>query len=478
MTLLPIYRKFVDDFFAAIAPVEHAYVHAAFNYIAVKSGDRFVIVYGRVFLNITDLNIPSLSFQSEHIRAGRYTLPELKLDVRGFVDQLLTGKLETPHGDLYFDHADGGRYAASFVPYHPDGLTNQQRFNVLTMMADPVAPLPQPDIDWEIKAASIPYDGLQEIANELSLGAMSGPTATVEIVAFNVAAIDGQNSKVSGTSADLRIMVAKGLAPKRAKIGYRIYVPGTPTRRGVVSGEAIQWSDDGSIRRGQTTVQVPNAAVVNCVASYDGIAQSHLWVGDPEKAQNSRRAVYETFDRKLESLKAAIANASVRGQDARQLEPAVAWLVWMLGFSVAHLGGTPKIRDAADLLAATPAGHFAVIECTTGLLKAENKLALLHARAEAVRKNLAASNNTYQRVLPVIVTSMTAAEVKADIEAAERLGILVIARENLDRAIDRTLVQPNADQTYAEAEQAVSAALAKYQTQPALPFTDSPTPAS
>jgi hypothetical protein len=135
------------------------------------------------------------------------------------------------------------------------------------------------------------------------------------------------------------------------------------------------------------------AAVVNCVVSYEGIAQSHLWVGDPEKAQNPRRAAYETFDPKLENLKAAIANASVRGQDARQLEPAVAWLIWMLGFSVAHLGGTPKTRDAADLLAVTPAGHFAVIECTTGLLKAENKLGLLHARAAAVRQNLAASGN-------------------------------------------------------------------------------------
>jgi hypothetical protein len=151
------------------------------------------------------------------------------------------------------------------------------------------------------------------------------------------------------------------------------------------------------------------------------------------------------------------------------LEPAIAWLLWMLGFSVAHLSG-PKSRDAADLLADTPSGHFAIVECTTGLLKAENKFALLHARTESVRRNLRESNNTVQRVLPVIVTTMTASQVKADMEAAEKLGIVVIAREALDQTIERTLIQPNADQLYAQAEQAVSAALTKYETDPQLPI--------
>jgi hypothetical protein len=40
------------------------------------------------------------------------------------------------------------------------------------------------------------------------------------------------------------------------------------------------------------------------------------------------------------------------------------------------------------------------------------------------------------RVLPVIVTAKTATEVKPDVEAAERLGVLVLTRENLERAVD------------------------------------------
>jgi len=139
----------------------------------------------------------------------------------------------------------------------------------------------------------------------------------------------------------------------------------------------------------------------------------------------------------------------------------------MLGFSVAHLGGTSRTQDPPDLVATTPKGDFAVIECTTGLLKADDKLSLLIDRAERVRQGVVASNNQHLRVLPVIISSKTQAEISADIEQAEKLGVLVITRENLEQAITRTLVLPNAEQLYEEAITAVESAKAKYETQAA-----------
>jgi hypothetical protein len=68
----------------------------------------------------------------------------------------------------------------------------------------------------------------------------------------------------------------------------------------------------------------------------------------------------------------------------------------------------------------------------------------------------------------VIITSKTRADVMPDIETAEKLGILIMTRESLESAINRTLTQPNADQMYAEAEQAVREALASYQVQETL----------
>jgi Na+-transporting NADH:ubiquinone oxidoreductase subunit NqrA len=86
-----------------------------------------------------------------------------------------------------------------------------------------------------------------------------------------------------------------------------------------------------------------------------------------------------------------------------------------------------------------------------------------------VRRSLAASNNAHLRVLPIIVTSKMKSEIAPDVEAAERLGILILTQEDLGRAVDRTLVQPNADTLYMEAEHAVGAARAKYQITAAMP---------
>jgi hypothetical protein len=96
---------------------------------------------------------------------------------------------------------------------------------VLQLMAGPIHTIPQPDIDWEIKSATPPYEGLQELASELNLGSIAAVVSTVEIVAFHVAAIDLQYSKVSGSKADLGVVVAGALDPGKVKLGYESIVP-------------------------------------------------------------------------------------------------------------------------------------------------------------------------------------------------------------------------------------------------------------
>src|SRR5262249_32394854 len=152
---------------------------------------------------------------------------------------------------------------------------------------------------------------------------------SVEVVAFNIAGID-QSSIIGGTTGNLGVVLAKGLEPERSKLAYRVYAGGAATVRDVINGKDLKWKDDDTHLTGRTTLTVLTGAVINCTAIYDGVAYAHFWVADPEKTQNPRRAVYETFDPKLENLKALIANASLRGQDARQLESAIAWLFWLL----------------------------------------------------------------------------------------------------------------------------------------------------
>ena len=333
-------------------------------------------------------------------------------------------------------------------------------------MGNQSATLQQPALDWEVKAATPPYDSLNELVLEYGIGPSSmGNTTHIEIVAFNVAAIDAAKSGVSGEDAAVHVLLAQGLTPDKVSVGYRVYKPGAPTARGVLSGSSFNWSEEESHQHGVASIRVPTAAVLNCTASYDGIAQGHWWLFDPSRSQSPRRAVHEAFDPGLETIKDIIGKALRKGQEARDLEAAIAWLLWMLGFSVAQLGGTPRTQDAADLVATTPNGHFAVIECTTGLLKADNKLPLLHDRAQAVRRALESSAHNQFRVLPVIVTTKSREEIRPDLEQAERLGVLVLSRENLEQLLDLTLRVPMPDQIYDEALQTVQTAQSKYEFQ-------------
>ena len=459
----------IDDFFQSIEAVAAGYQNTTFAYIAIKHQSDFVLVQGRIFFNTEPSRIPHSHFQSKSVRAGHYRLAEFKMDARALIGCLCSGTLETPHGPLRFPVSHEGSYTANYTPLHPDGLRRQARISVLRIVGGTPDFSKQPALDWELKAAAVPYDSLQELAFEYALAPSPDVTIiNVEAIAFNVAGIDATKSSVSGVNATVHVLLAKGLSPGLIKLGYRI--PGATPVRASITGAKMEWTEEDHHQRGIALFPVPNASVVNCTVSYNEIAQNHWWLGDPTRLQNSRRAVLEAFDNQLEALTDILTKALRRGDDARNLETGVGWLLWMLGFSVAQLGATPRTRDAADLIATTPRGDFAVIECTTGLLREESKLGLLYARTQTVRRALDASGHGHLRVLPVIVTSKSREDVKAEIEQAERVGILVRTREDLEEALNRTLTFPMADELYEQAIQAASSAQAKYEAQPTLPL--------
>jgi hypothetical protein len=253
MALDPNNQKFVDHFFAAIGPLKAAYRHISFNYLAVKFGDRFVIVRGRIFLSASPPAFQLERFQSRNVRAAHYTQAELGLDVPTLVQNLLAGQLDTLNDvSLYFPANEGGHHSASFIPFHPEGLTTQVRYNYLSLLGGQVDVIPQPDIDWEIKASALPFDGLNEIISQFGLGPLSDQTVNVDVVAYNVATVEAAVSKLDGTQATVSVLLANSLPTDRAAVSFRSYGPGAKTERGIVYGASMQWTDDEKLqlRRG------------------------------------------------------------------------------------------------------------------------------------------------------------------------------------------------------------------------------------
>jgi hypothetical protein len=304
--------------------------------------------------------------------------------------------------------------------------------------------------------------------SQFQLGALKNGAIVVEIVSTSVAIIDSA-SKAEGEKAIIGVRLARGLTPNKAALGYRVVSKNQVVKRTKISGNKLQWKDAETYWMGTKEISIPKAAILQCIASYDGIAQHHYWVGDATTAQNSRRAAYETYDRRLEKLQEILMRENSRGQDARDFEAAIAWLLWILGFGVVHLSAT-RSSDGPDLIATAPSGHIVVVECTTGLLKTDNKLPQLYERAQAMRRSLDASGNSHVRVLPLMVTAKKRGDVVAELEQAERHGVLVLARENIESALARSLILPDADRLYAEGEQEVRNALDKFVGQRNLPF--------
>jgi hypothetical protein len=465
MTFPDHVRKNIEDFLCTISPVEDVYRNDSFSYLAIKTDEGFVVVQGTLYLNTQTPKLPQGKFETPRIRAGHFLLSDTQQNRREFIDQLGMGKLQTPHGELFFPPNTSNMHGTNYHRFHEIGLQSQRRLAVLSIFgaeSSNYIHANQPHLDWEARAADTPYDGLQEILTEYQPGVLQGVNR-IDIAALDLAAID-TNSIVEGETATLIVRAVKTTATDRISVGYRILDQGRVIRRSKVRSEEFDWKSGDGLQLGTAKISVPKAGIVHAFALHDGIAYHHYYFGDPASFQNARRAAYEAFDPKLEAFHDILAKTQGSKPEARDFEAAMPWLFWMLGFAPAYVGGPRRMRDAADFLIATPNGNIAVVECTVGLLKDDSKLPKLHDRTEAVRRNLNASSTRHVRVLPVIITTKSMTDIRSDIEQAEKLGICVIARDGIDRLVERTLFAQNADQLFEQAEQAAAAAMEKYES--------------
>jgi len=454
--------KAVQDFLAAIRPLRPAYSDPTFSYLAVRTVQGWLLLKGQLSLNLAPSKVPFNHFTSENVRAGHCHLSDIAGSPEEFLQIIEGGKIRVGTEDLLFPPGQNGTHGAYFQPLHPAGLQNQNRLNVLGIVGSENAEVNRTlHLDWEVRAAATPYDGLQDLASEFQVGIVRTDAISIEVAAYNVAAFD-LTSAISGTKAKVGLRLAKGAKFDDASLGYRVLSQGKVTARGLIPGKDFKWSESADHRQGWAQIEVPPAAVVHGIANYAGVAQHQGWAIDPDAVQNPLRAVYETFDKALRFLQEVL-NRETKSGNSRDLEAVLGWLLWMLGFGVANLGGTAKTQDAPDLLCTTPSGNLLIVEVTTGLLRADNKLTNLHDRTQAIRRSLDASGNSQTRILPLLVTSKTQREIEPELEQAERWGIKVVTKDDFDATLVRTLVLSKPDQLFEELEKSVRDARAKFE---------------
>lgn len=458
----------VSAFLDSIAPfVDH--MVPSLSYLAFRRDDAWHIFRARVNYNFANYAREPLEVRTANIIAGTRIVEGGIAGARGIIDEILAGKLVVGEDRFLFPPQHGGAYAATHVPLLPEGVERQYRMGLLQIRgSDQYGYTNHSPFDWELRAAETPFDGGGELLTALNIAHLPEPASLFEAMVFQVAAIDGA-STVHGTKARLGISLAPTLDHAKASVGYRVISGGNVVARSRIVGTDLQWTTETARELAWAEIDVPPAAVVQAFACYAGVAYQHWWFNDPQHSQNPRRAAFAKIDPGLTTLESFLGEQS---KQARDLEFAVSWLLWMLGFSPAHLGANQKMSDAADILVATPQGHFAVVECTTGVLKSGHKLSLLAERAESLREALRLSNSQHLRVLPVMVTTRGQEEVRAELDDARKAGIVVITRDDLPDLVARTLLMPNAEEAYTEAEQSLRETDLVVPAEPQFPFNN------
>jgi hypothetical protein len=307
----------------------------------------------------------------------------------------------------------------------------------------------QPETDWKLKAATVPFDNLNELKSEYGL--VSGndlDRSLLEVVALTAIEVLG-SSEVKGEVATIGIWLSQALNVEKVQIGYRVVDKGKVILRDAKQGNELSWTQNEFANEGSVEIKVPLGAVVQCIASYDGLAHDVKWFVDPHCLQNPRSAILSIVDPSSSLLRGYLfPELPPKGRAADDFEAAISWVLWALGFSPANFGLNNKTRDSFDTILATPNGDFVVVECTLGLLRAESKLSKLAARVAGLKQVLDNSNMTHIRILPVIITAMTLEQVKVDVDPARSSGILVLTREDLEWAQTEIMRLPNANNLF------------------------------
>jgi len=451
------HKKELQAFLNLVAPWKAAYADARFAFIGIKKDGVIKVVQGQLLLGGTLTTLRAQSIKTTAIVAGYYTLADAGHNFEDLLEALVSGVVETPHGPMELA-ADEKNVIAISLDRRLQTFGGIQKRITKLILAGAQWPhqLLDPSIaSLELREAERPYSDINELSQELmGMRYPDSDSARIEILGVNVAELD-LSKRIVGGCAELGIFMSRFLEPTKCSLGYRILVKGAGVERGRLAGDMFTWNRNKAHWYGSLNMPVPAGAILQCFVSYAGHFQHDGWVVDPESSPNVHRMVHSAFDPDLQNLRNYLSDEKyARGRDARDFETGVANLLFMLGFAVDPLFGKP-LEDGPDLIATTRAGHIALVECTTsGAIDKEGKLGKLVDRTEKVRADLKNAGHDHLRVLPVIVTPRPRDAV-AKREEAKVHGVVVLSKEDLEVAIERTMVPQDPDALFSQAWESV-----------------------
>jgi len=256
-----------DDFTALLSTWKGAYLCAVRSYVALKTAAGSRLLYGRILLEPSQSGVDEtpFKFESEHVVAGRFVAATGPADPVGIIANARAGKMDVVDGILSLAAEAPGSLSTHFASIYPPSISDGPRLPRLVVHGGAKHRLlatagEAKQLDWELRAASVPFDTLDELLSHCGLPTLIqfGDLTTLEIVARSPAVI-GSGSAIICGHAVIECRAAKALDIGKLRLGYRILQQGARVSRGSITGDGFQWSDDGDIRVTSHTVPLGDA---------------------------------------------------------------------------------------------------------------------------------------------------------------------------------------------------------------------------
>ncbi|MEW6409741.1 MAG: hypothetical protein AB1488_06470 [Nitrospirota bacterium] len=450
-------KNAVDEFSDILSHWIDVYKWQNCSYVAIKSPTGPKLVFGRIILetslykdSITDFYLETQSIIAQH---------EILSAEPNNIDKRL---LEAKEGlATYSKHAFNLKNKSGELPdftcypiYHPAIsygprlpsliIRERERHAILTMNLRL--------LDWELRSADQPFDSIEDLLAYMGFPVLSqmGDFATLEIVARTPTNISDK-SIINNNNSTIIVNVSQDLDATKIKVGCKVFNK-DGIKRFSVNGEKIRWTDNKDSLIGEYNHTVEDASWLQAFLSYEGLALHSWYVSDPQKQTNPRYSIHNLFDEKHDILQKFLLQA---GYTSENFEDGVALLLNTLGFSIFHYGQIPKLKDGPDIIAFTPMGNIAVIECTIGLLDKEDKLAKLIQRTVLIKEKLKSAGFGHFSIQPIIVSKLPRTEVTGHLEEAGKHGIAVVCKEELNELLNRITSCPDPEGLFQEASRLI-----------------------
>lgn len=322
---------------------------------------------------------------------------------------------------------------------HKDTWFTELNLQLSGQRSNPLSRAEAADIDTALRAATPPFDGIEDLGTWLRLSdpRVSGRKSLLSIRINPPVDMLFDQSSLSNNKFHLVFRAHSKFDVSKVGVAIREF-PGKGIESRRQFGGAIVWSRvKGGSRSGRLEANLLNADSVLAMLTLGTQTIRRQWFADSDKALNTRYVATQFFDRELKQLRQALLDST----DSVRFEQAVASLLYLLGFSPAIQVET----QSPDILVSSPMGKFAIVECTTKISDFQSKLGKLVDRRNALLSSLDTMGNAH-RIDAFLVCGLPRSHIAAEEKQLTQHRVTLLCRENLADGLMRTRIPISPDE--------------------------------